>query len=392
MPLALTEAGPELLSQPVYVAQIATKARVSRALYLQSVSRELKRLDDARHRLAAGEDLPSYVCQQVKLGRGLKHDVDWYIGKQLERQAKKAGVVTVPEAPPLGTARRLGLSAVGLLDIDSQGAIYQIESLLAVRPAAQVRRGRQFLVRWAGYDNDSNSWEDEASILDASLIRAFDRSASVTSGSRREANADFLMPAETMLQVGLEHQVTSIPEPSESEPLVRPGDTHVSQLQIEKDGAMDTAALMTAAAFGPMNAWSCIAPSNDGLGLFARVPLKPNQAISEYGGPRLPVRMHTKGHFVLQVPGTQLIIDGACENSPFPCPSSPAVFANHSGKPNARIETWPVDQPVPLQLRQQMVLVAIEHIPAGAEIRIDYEDGSPGVLNLRHAPCRNTEV
>eukprot|EP00966_Prymnesium_polylepis_P197538 4577588-Prymnesium_polylepis.1 len=60
MPLALTEAGPELLSQPVYVAQIATKARVSRALYLQSVSRELKRLDDARHRLAAGEDLPSY--------------------------------------------------------------------------------------------------------------------------------------------------------------------------------------------------------------------------------------------------------------------------------------------------------------------------------------------
>jgi hypothetical protein len=42
--------------------------------------------------------------------------------------------------------------------------------------------------------------------------------------------------------------------------------------------------------------------------------------------------------------------------------------------------------------RQQMVLVAIEHIPAGAEIRIDYEDGSPGVLNLRHAPCRNTEV
>eukprot|EP00966_Prymnesium_polylepis_P050014 1158083-Prymnesium_polylepis.1 len=87
---------------------------------------------------------------------------------------------------------------------------------------------------------------------------------------------------------------------------------------------MDTAALMTAAAFGPMNAWSFIAPSNDGLGLFARVPLKPNQAISEYGGSRLPVRMHMKGQFVLQVPGTQLIIDGACENSPFPCPSSPA--------------------------------------------------------------------
>eukprot|EP00966_Prymnesium_polylepis_P075873 1759402-Prymnesium_polylepis.1 len=80
MPLALTEAGPELPPQPVYVAQIATNA-----------PRELKRLDDARHRLAAGEDLPSYVCQQVKLDRGLKHDVDWYIGKQLERQAKKAG-------------------------------------------------------------------------------------------------------------------------------------------------------------------------------------------------------------------------------------------------------------------------------------------------------------
>ena len=49
---------------------------------------------------------------------------------------------------------------------------------------------------------------------------------------------------------------------------------------------------------------SFIAPSNDGLGLFARVPLKPNQAISEYGGPRLPVRMHIKGQFVLQVSRT----------------------------------------------------------------------------------------
>ena len=114
-----------------------------------------------------------------------------------------------------------------------------------------------------------------------------------------------------------------------------------------------TAALLTAAAFGPMNAWSFVAPSDCGLGLFARVPLVPDQFIAEYSGPRLPLRLQTKREsgYVLQIPGPSgasgVIIDGASENSPFACTPSPAIFANHSAQPNARLETWPVLRPGP---------------------------------------------
>ena len=79
---------------------------------------------------------------------------------------------------------------------------------------------------------------------------------------------------------------------------------------------------------------------------------------------------------MLEVPGTNFVIDGACENSPFECgPHSPAIYANHSRLPNARIESWPVPRPGPFEVRQHMVLVASEHIDAGQEIRINYEGG-----------------
>ena len=44
-----------------------------------------------------------------------------------------------------------------------------------------------------------------------------------------------------------------------------------------------------------------------------------------------------------------------------------AIYANHSSKPNARLETWPVLNPGPFELRQHMVIVATEEIQAGAE-------------------------
>ena len=151
-----------------------------------------------------------------------------------------------------------------------------------------------------------------------------------------------------------------------------------------------------------------MAPSDFGVGLWARDSVHAGQALGEYSGPRLPLQMHTRGEYVLQIPGTELIIDGvprrtrtgggrvasgepafgytglqhyragASENSPFLLPRCCALHANHSARPNARLELWPVLRPATHEPRQHMVLVASEPIAAGAEIRIDYEDGNSG--------------
>ena len=162
------------------------------------------------------------------------------------------------------------------------------------------------------------------------------------------------------------------PEPSRPPPL------RVASADIERETARSTAALLTAAAYGPLNAWCFVGPANCGAGLFARVALRAQQAIGEYGGPRLPARLHTRGEFVLQIPGTEVLIDAAGENAPWGRtePDYPAVYANHSARPNARLETWPVLRAANCELRQHMVLVAIEPIAAGAEIRINYDAGT----------------
>jgi len=97
--------------------------------------------------------------------------------------------------------------------------------------------------------------------------------------------------------------------------------------------------------------------------------------VDRYGGPRLPLRLQVHGSYVLQVPGTSVVVDGASENSPFDCPRSAAIYANHSTRPNARVETWPVLRPGPHEVREHVVLVASEPIEAGREIRINYECG-----------------
>ena len=158
-------------------------------------------------------------------------------------------------------------------------------------------------------------------------------------------------------------------------------------------------------------------------------------ASCRYSGPRLPLRLQVHGQYVLQVPGTTTVIDGkrsccthscarpcvfllssspsfatahhnathhhypptreeaptepfrlsmampllcagACENSPFQVERSAAIYANHSTRPNARLECWPVLRPGTFEVRQNMVLVASTPIEAGHEIRIDYEAGS----------------
>eukprot|EP00316_Scyphosphaera_apsteinii_P021264 CAMPEP_0119340906 /NCGR_PEP_ID=MMETSP1333-20130426/101247_1 /TAXON_ID=418940 /ORGANISM="Scyphosphaera apsteinii, Strain RCC1455" /LENGTH=364 /DNA_ID=CAMNT_0007352767 /DNA_START=95 /DNA_END=1191 /DNA_ORIENTATION=- len=128
----------------------------------------------------------------------------------------------------------------------------------------------------------------------------------------------------------------------------------------------------------------------------------------------------------LGVPGQPVIIDGMSENSPFALDPLPAVFANHSSRPNAQLEVrknnrgvlgnlleelprkcetekWPVSRaggPPRKRKRNklpchcatdQLFLVAIEQISVGQEIRFDYEDGAdtPGMYWLGEQPIEN---
>ena len=83
------------------------------------------------------------------------------------------------------------------------------------------------------------------------------------------------------------------------------------------------------------------------------------------------------------VGGSKVVIDGACENSPFSCPQSLATFANHSRKANAVLEDWPVPDPGPCELHVHMMLVATEPIEPGCEVRINYEHGGSSYWNTR---------
>jgi hypothetical protein len=131
--------------------------------------------------------------------------------------------------------------------------------------------------------------------------------------------------------------------------------------------------------------WAFVAPSDCGLGLFARTKLICEQAVCQYFGPHLPLEVMHRGGSVLQLPGGCHGIDGNCENSPFETPRAPAVFANHSERPNARIEFWPALQPGPFELVGEVWIVASEEIAAGREIRIDYESGRGGRTQGSHS-------
>ena len=179
---------------------------------------------------------------------------------------------------------------------------------------------------------------------------------------------------------------------SDERPTCHGNDPIVSHTDLAKEAANATAALLTAAAYGPYNEWSFIAPSSapygsiDGLGLYARVSLKAGQAIGEFSGPRLPIRMlptieeRTLG--TLPISGSHTFIDGYHENLPlgrYPHLDGPmatamyACAATSSDLPNARIETWPVLRSFSStdRVRHRLWLVTTEPIEAGGEIRVD---------------------
>ena len=59
---------------------------------------------------------------------------------------------------------------------------------------------------------------------------------------------------------------------------------------------------------------------NPGHGVFARCALRANQAVAEYGGPRLPLDMLQHGEYALEVTGTDTFIDGNWDLTLIPSP------------------------------------------------------------------------
>ena len=307
---------------------------------------------------------------------------------------KPAHLPPKPRRPyPLVTTTAHTLPPARLAGTD--GPVYEAELLLAEQA---VESGRRFLVRWAGFGPEHDTWEEESHILDTALVRAFDAARRHGRGVKRprtrvsrqtadeygaSIRVEHLKAADGRagsIHVGEQYQVSELPrmttlaptsEPTmcrchrpviwergrwwcaavgtaedcgfemhpppctpplcdcrqpaawlrryffceaqhcafELKPQIRSPPTRVPPTDLERDAAVATAALLTAAAYGPVNAWGFVAPCDVGLGLFARVPLVPGQCIGEYGGPRLPSKMARVGEFVLEVAGTRTVID-----------------------------------------------------------------------------------
>ena len=127
---------------------------------------------------------------------------------------------------------------------------------------------------------------------------------------------------------------------------MRPDPTLISTLEIDAELRSVAALRRVAQTKATWVAdFCCVAESGDGcgLGLFAREALHKMQVVAEYGGARLPLSMLRagEGEYALQIRGTSLFIDGNWQNSPLGpgmderhCPRYPAIFANHSKRPN----------------------------------------------------------
>ncbi|KOO30026.1 protein cec-1 [Chrysochromulina tobinii] len=83
-----------------------------------------------------------------------------------------------PERPPMNAKDS---QLLVFTDVDGHG-VYRVEKLLAARPKG--KSSREFLVRWLGYSAADDSWEPATSILDPSLIVAFDLQAAPTTQAR----------------------------------------------------------------------------------------------------------------------------------------------------------------------------------------------------------------
>ena len=149
-------------------------------------------------------------------------------------------------------------------EVEEQEAIYQVERIMGERQRGSTR---QYRVRWLGYTAQDDTWEDEDSILDPSLLAEW-RSKSNQNPRRR--------PTEAKASCLLNPWLTRQEVPSRDSV-----DVDVEEC-----------------------AWAFVAASDCGRGLFAMADVLPGQAISQYSGPVLPLSLLQNGEYVLQVPRT----------------------------------------------------------------------------------------
>lgn len=170
------------------------------------------------------------------------------------------------EMPPAPEATEFGLG-------------FEVERILDVRLG---RKFKEYLVRWVGYGAEEDSWEPQKGFVDHGPMEQF------------EAKRHSLLPQDQAVwrrfqKVGPEHQ-TDLPKWRANPRAFLKGAKKLSGADELAEGARQTAALLTAASFGPISTVCFVGPTAAaGLGLFARSGLPTGTPICEYKGPVLPV-------------------------------------------------------------------------------------------------------
>ena len=265
------------------------------------------------------------------------------------------------------------------VETDAGVLAFEVDRILDVR--LDAKGAREYLVRWRGYTADDDSWEPAANLLDPDPIAIF------------EAKRPSLLPREDsawrrIQQIGKEHQA-NLPTwggAARSSNALRAKDaSERSDVAGELKAVGDrTAALLTASAFGPASALCYVAPTDCDLGLFARVHIPVGTPICQYAGPVLPVKWQKQSGYNLGIPGgsggvgsadAPFFINGASEQAPFAdAGRALGTYANHScGHPNAYYHWRVATKRSPHALAGALWIEATEPIPAGAEIRVNYE-------------------
>lgn len=104
----------------------------------------------------------------------------------------------------------------------------------------------------------------------------------------------------------------------------RPSPQLLRKREIECSVGASMAALLTAAAKGPLGAVSFVADSDCGVGLFARERLPKETIVAEYGGPRMHISKLVNGEYALQ---------SARRREPASACESSAMSAHHEHSP-----------------------------------------------------------
>ena len=267
------------------------------------------------------------------------------------------------------------------------GLAFEVDRVIDERYDSKGKR--EVLVRWVGYGADDDSWEPEKGFLDKEPIAVF------------EARRPSLVPRDDAVwhrrrPVGADHQVLELPklttgrartaERSKAvDPIIElPQRTASRRSAAVHEGVGQTAAMLTASAFGPISPLCYVAPTDCDLGLIARCNIPKGTPICEYAGPVLPRTRQEQSGYNLGIPGgaggvgscdAPFFIDGDSSQAPFGDDGrSLGPYANHSSAAaNAGYQWIVAKKHAPHALAGALWVTANEFIPAGSEIRTNYE-------------------